>query len=165
MSYLTEAPVIRVWNFDDSAHVDYAFDTVKNRYYYTSGPIWLPVNARQSGDFLAADGSIHQELLGFRLHAVLAFDICADNQRPASIETPPRKGIDYEALREMMEALKAGWTVEFSPHSPPPGSSPSDTYRVIVEGLDVNRSDGQPVSHVQLTFTGTKAVSDMPTEF
>ena len=166
--YLTDAPVVRVWRAADAGYTAYQWDTVKNRYYFTEGPIWLPVNARQSGDFVAADYSVDQEVAGFQLHAVLAFDICAANQRPASVEVPPQPGFDYDALWEVMVALAHKWTVEFFPHVSmlTPDSSPSDTFRAVIDGKpQVGRPDGQGISRVSITWKGTKCVSDPPQDF
>ena len=164
--YLTDAPCVRVWYA--SGNVTYIWDNVKNRYYFISGPVWLPVNQRQTGDFEAADGSINQELLGFRLHATIAFDICADDQRPVSIEMPPQTGITYQNLLSILNAIKAGTEVEFFPHflmMDDDATSAGDTFLAGIDSLDVNRADGQSISHVQITWKGLKCVTAMPDDF
>jgi len=170
MNYLTDAPVVRLWDSaGTTVQAEYQWDNVKNRYYFLSGPFWQSVNQRLTGDFVAADGSINQVIQGFRLHAILAFDICADGERPASIEDPPQTGITYTTLRTIMRHPYLGRSVEFYPHAsmlPASITTPNNTFLALIDGNpDVDRANGQSVSHIQLTFKGAKVVTAHPLDF
>lgn len=167
LKYLTDAPAIRWWFGTDVTA--YSFDTVKNRYYFTKGPpFWQPVNARQSGDFLAADYSINQVVSGFRLDCGIAFDICDDGVRPASIENPPRTGLTWPNLNAVLAAIKAGYSVEFYPHGSQmeAGPTPDSRFLALIDGeIGGNRNDGQQVTHLHILWKGVNCVATMPSGF
>lgn len=148
--FALDAPCARIWNAGNTAIElpNIVWDATANQYhpdYYN----WDREDDAEPTKVLT--GRVYPHILGYRLRAVLTFNIWYPG-------IGPRRGSVYgfteNSLKRLDDALKAGQLIEFYLHGNAAGTA-QDAYRVCQHRVtNSGRGDGNWIHGMTIEFNG-----------